>query len=141
MILFMYCGLADSLVQTYAYWIIGAITNCPTTLSRFVGYYKGVQSLGAMFAWLIEYYGVLYKWQLVICFTLAVAFIPPTFVVATLVTDHGGAEGAVDYEGSDDCIAKEVDDFEEEEQGDNVVVAKNVDDLEKEKQGDVGMSA
>ena len=38
-------------------------------------------------AWLIEYYGVLYRWQLLICFALAAAFIPPTFVVALGVKD------------------------------------------------------
>lgn len=101
MILFVYCGLADSLVQTYAYWILGALTSCPSTLSRYVGYYKGVQSLGAMAAWLIEFYGVLYRWQLVICSVLAAAFIPPTLVVAAMVTDHGGAEGEVDAEGGE----------------------------------------
>merc|ERR1712238_409174 len=68
MILFMYCGLADSLVQTYAYWIIGAISNSPRTLSRYVGYYKGVQSFGAC---------------------LACIFIPPTYMVAKCVEDKG----------------------------------------------------
>jgi hypothetical protein len=57
-ILFMYCGLADSLVQTYAYWIIGAISNDPKQLSMLVGYYKGVQSFGAALSWIIEANGV-----------------------------------------------------------------------------------
>lgn len=93
MILFMYCGLADSLVQTYAYWILGALSNDTKTLSGYVGYYKGVQSFGAAMAWLIEYNGVLYRWQLLICFALAAAFIPPTLLVALGVKDtEEGAE-------------------------------------------------
>mmetsp|Transcript_7167 Transcript_7167/g.15511 ORF Transcript_7167/g.15511 Transcript_7167/m.15511 type:complete len:779 (-) Transcript_7167:258-2594(-) len=89
MFLFMYCGLADSLVQTYAYWIIGAISNSPKTLSRYVGYYKGIQSFGACLAWIIEAEGTSYRAQLMLCATLAVIFIPPTYTVATCVQDKG----------------------------------------------------
>merc|ERR1712238_563252 len=89
MILFMYCGLADSLVQTYAYWIIGAISNSPKTLSRYVGYSKGVQSFGACLAWIIEAEGASYRAQLMICATLARIFIPPTYMVAKCVEDKG----------------------------------------------------
>eukprot|EP00578_Thalassiosira_sp_NH16_P010867 CAMPEP_0181121678 /NCGR_PEP_ID=MMETSP1071-20121207/24875_1 /TAXON_ID=35127 /ORGANISM="Thalassiosira sp., Strain NH16" /LENGTH=755 /DNA_ID=CAMNT_0023206531 /DNA_START=28 /DNA_END=2295 /DNA_ORIENTATION=- len=89
MILFMYCGLADSLVQTYAYWIIGAISNSPKTLSRYVGYYKGIQSFGACLAWIIEAEGASYKAQLLICASLAVIFIPPTYMVAQSIQDKG----------------------------------------------------
>lgn len=89
MILFMYCGLADSLVQTYAYWIIGAISNSPKTLSRYVGYYKGIQSFGACLAWIIEAEGTSYRAQLMICAFLACLFIPPTYMVAKCVEDKG----------------------------------------------------
>lgn len=92
MILFMYCGLADSLVQTYAYWIIGAISNSPKTLSRYVGYYKGIQSFGACLAWIIEAEGASYRTQLMICATLACLFIPPTYMVAKCVEDKGSDE-------------------------------------------------
>jgi MFS family permease len=89
MILFMYCGLADSFVQTYAYWIIGAISNSPKILSRYVGYYKGIQSFGACLAWIIEAEGASYRAQLIICTVLAVIFIPPTYMVAMEVQDKG----------------------------------------------------
>jgi hypothetical protein len=88
-ILFMYCGLADSLVQTYAYWIIGAISNNPKQLSMYVGYYKGVQSFGAALSWIIEAQGTSYRAQLLICSFLAVLFIPPTLMVARCVQDKG----------------------------------------------------
>ena len=89
-LLFVYCGLADSLVQTYAYWIIGSISNNPKELSMYVGYYKGVQSFGAALSWIIEANGTSYRTQLIICSCLAVLFIPPTYVVATCVQDKGG---------------------------------------------------
>ena len=85
----MYCGLADSLVQTYAYWIIGAISNDPKQLSMYVGYYKGVQSFGAALSWIIEAQGTSYRIQLLICSSLAVLFIPPTLMVARCVQDKG----------------------------------------------------
>eukprot|EP00571_Detonula_confervacea_P016463 CAMPEP_0172304906 /NCGR_PEP_ID=MMETSP1058-20130122/6264_1 /TAXON_ID=83371 /ORGANISM="Detonula confervacea, Strain CCMP 353" /LENGTH=481 /DNA_ID=CAMNT_0013016313 /DNA_START=328 /DNA_END=1773 /DNA_ORIENTATION=- len=111
LLLFMYCGLADSIVQTYAYWIIGAISNSPKQLSRYVGYYKGVQSLGACFAWIIEWQGALYKWQLVICFTLAVLFIPPTYVAATYIKDKGTEDDIGG--GGKELVVKNVDNFDE----------------------------
>jgi hypothetical protein len=95
-LLFAYCGLADSLVQTYAYWIIGSISNNPKQLSMFVGYYKGVQSFGAALSWIIEAKGTSYRAQLVICSFLAVLFIPPTYVVATCVQDKGSMAVAPD---------------------------------------------
>lgn len=101
MILFMYCGLADSLVQTYAYWIIGAISNSPKTLSRYVGYYKGIQSFGACLAWIIEAEGASYRAQLMICATLAVIFIPPTYMVASCVQDQGSDTEIMDLKDED----------------------------------------
>lgn len=94
-ILFVYCGVADSLVQTYAYWIIGAISNNPKQLSMFVGYYKGVQSFGAALSWIIEANGASYRAQLLICSFLAVLFIPPTLMVAKNVKDKGSMTGPV----------------------------------------------
>lgn len=89
-------GLADSLVQTYAYWIIGSISNNPKQLSMFVGYYKGIQSFGAALSWIIEAKGTSYRVQLIICSCLAVLFIPPTYVVATCVQDKGSMTAAPD---------------------------------------------
>jgi len=101
MLLFMYCGLADSLVQTYAYWIIGAISNSPSTLSRYVGYYKGVQSFGGALSWIIEAGGTSYRTQLLICSYLAALFIPPTYLVAKLVQDKGNDVDEEDFANND----------------------------------------
>merc|ERR1712194_878018 len=63
--------------------------NSPKTLSRYVGYYKGVQSFGACLAWIIEAEGTSYRAQLMICATLACLFIGPTYMVAKCVEDKG----------------------------------------------------
>ncbi|KNC78243.1 hypothetical protein SARC_09318 [Sphaeroforma arctica JP610] len=85
-------GIADSIVQTYAYWIMGPIANTPNVLSRYAGCYKGVQSLGAMFSWMLEWQLVAYKIQLLVCIGLAIAFIPPTMMVAMMVKDRGAED-------------------------------------------------
>eukprot|EP01134_Creolimax_fragrantissima_P005037 CFRG5037T1 len=85
--LFMCMGFTDALVQTYAYWIIGAISNSTKVLAQYAGYYKGMQSLGACASWLLDL-KLLYKWEMVICILWAVAFLPPTMVVAAMVEDN-----------------------------------------------------
>jgi len=107
MILFMYCGLADSLVQTYAYWIIGAISNSPKTLSRYVGYYKGIQSFGGCLSWIIEAEGTSYRAQLMICSALAVIFIPPTYMVATCIQDKGDEGETEDLVEGDGALRRD----------------------------------
>ena len=40
-------GKLDSMWQTTAYWIMGAITNDPFKLARYAGFYKALQSAGS----------------------------------------------------------------------------------------------
>jgi len=68
-------GFADSIIQTFSYWIMSAIGQSDTQLcARYAGYYKGVQSLGAAVAWLIdsEYILASYTVQLWTCIALFV---------------------------------------------------------------------
>lgn len=83
-LLFISMGLADAAVQTYAYWIMGSIADGPTVLSRYVGYYKGVQAFGAAIAWALDLF-VTYRTQMWICFVWAVVFPVPALMVATSV--------------------------------------------------------
>ncbi|KAJ1848411.1 hypothetical protein IWW55_003281 [Coemansia sp. RSA 2706] len=53
-ILYMVCGIGDAIFQNLAYWIIGALTNDNQKLSRYAGYYKGMQSFGAAIAWQLD---------------------------------------------------------------------------------------
>ncbi|GJN11953.1 hypothetical protein PR202_ga30193 [Eleusine coracana subsp. coracana] len=53
MLYFSY-GLLDAMFQSLIYWIIGALANDSQILSRYVGFYKGVQSAGAAVAWQVD---------------------------------------------------------------------------------------
>ncbi|KAG2135419.1 MFS general substrate transporter [Suillus clintonianus] len=44
-------GFLDSMWQTYAYWLMGAMSNDPAKLAVFTGFYKSLQSAGAASAW------------------------------------------------------------------------------------------
>ncbi|KAH7928794.1 hypothetical protein BV22DRAFT_1030368 [Leucogyrophana mollusca] len=49
--LMIFYGLLDSMWQTYAYWLMGAMSNDPAKLAVFTGFYKGIQSAGAAGVW------------------------------------------------------------------------------------------
>ncbi|KAI0307393.1 MFS general substrate transporter [Multifurca ochricompacta] len=49
--LYIFCGLLDSMWQTTAYWMMGAMSNDPAKLAYFAGFYKSIQSAGAAGVW------------------------------------------------------------------------------------------
>jgi heme/copper-type cytochrome/quinol oxidase subunit 3 len=49
--LYIFCGLLDAMWQTTAYWIMGAMSNDPSKLAHFTGFYKSFQSGGAAGVW------------------------------------------------------------------------------------------
>ncbi|KAF8480765.1 MFS general substrate transporter [Russula ochroleuca] len=49
--LYIFCGLLDSMWQTTAYWMMGAMSNDPARLAYFAGFYKSIQSAGAAGVW------------------------------------------------------------------------------------------
>merc|ERR1712012_839218 len=83
-LLFFCMGLADASVQTFAYWIMGSIAEGPTVLSRYVGFYKGVQAFGSAIAWALDLW-VVYRVQLWVCFAWGVIFPFPAMLVAMAV--------------------------------------------------------
>ncbi|GAO49101.1 MFS general substrate transporter [Saitoella complicata NRRL Y-17804] len=52
--LYMFYGFLDAIWQTYAYWLMGALSNDPRKLAYFAGFYKGIQSAGAAIIWRID---------------------------------------------------------------------------------------
>ena len=46
-VLYLFYGLMDAMWQTYAYWIMGSLTNDTRRLAYYAGMYKGIQSAGA----------------------------------------------------------------------------------------------
>ncbi|EER19725.1 conserved hypothetical protein [Perkinsus marinus ATCC 50983] len=81
-------GFGDSIVQTYAYWIMGAISfNNATLAAKYIGFYKGIQSLGAAIAWMIDLpeLKVSYVIQFWICWGLFLLGMPTTWLVANRI--------------------------------------------------------
>ncbi|XP_019200155.1 PREDICTED: UNC93-like protein 1 [Ipomoea nil] len=53
-VLYFSYGLLDSMFQSMVYWVIGALADDSEILSRYAGFYKGVQSAGAAVAWEVD---------------------------------------------------------------------------------------
>ncbi|KAJ1976098.1 hypothetical protein H4R34_004099 [Dimargaris verticillata] len=86
-ILYVCYGLMDAIFQTFCYWLMGTLTNDMTTLSRFSGYYKGVQSAGAAVAWRIDAVGTPFLTQLIVNWALLAVSLPVMFVVVWRIRD------------------------------------------------------
>jgi len=50
----MFYGFLDATWQTYAYWLMGAMSNEPRKLAYFAGFYKSIQSAGAAVIWRVD---------------------------------------------------------------------------------------
>ncbi|KAF9372270.1 hypothetical protein CPB97_001372 [Podila verticillata] len=94
--LYIFYGLNDAAWQTYIYWLMGAMSNDATVLSRFAGFYKCIQSSGAAISWRINAVGTAYMTELIICFALLVASIPGALFLALRIKDH--TADATEYE-------------------------------------------
>ncbi|ORX90817.1 hypothetical protein K493DRAFT_304586 [Basidiobolus meristosporus CBS 931.73] len=81
-ILYIFYGMCDAMLQTYAYWVMGALSNDSSVLARYAGYYKGIQSAGAAIAWRIDAVGTAFLTQLIINWGLFTLSLPFTYFVA-----------------------------------------------------------
>ncbi|KAG0356622.1 hypothetical protein BG005_004449 [Podila minutissima] len=86
--LYMFYGLNDAAWQTFIYWLMGAMSNDATVLSRYAGFYKCVQSCSAAISWRINAVGTPYMTELIICFALLGASIPGALYLALRIKDH-----------------------------------------------------
>ena len=50
----MFYGFLDATWQTYAYWLMGSLSNEPRKLAYFAGFYKSIQSAGAAVIWRVD---------------------------------------------------------------------------------------
>ncbi|KAI8320577.1 MFS general substrate transporter [Martensiomyces pterosporus] len=87
-ILYLLYGVGDALYQNFAYWIIGALTNDSQKLSRYAGFYKGIQSLGAAVAWQLDSREVSYLNQLIGNWVLLGISLPSMLYVVWRLKDH-----------------------------------------------------
>ena len=52
--LYIFYGILDSCWQTYAYWLMGALSNEPRKLAYYAGFYKSIQTAGAAVIWRVD---------------------------------------------------------------------------------------
>ncbi|KAJ2489834.1 hypothetical protein IWW37_003678 [Coemansia sp. RSA 2050] len=86
--LYFFMGLVDAWYQNIAYWIIGTLTNDAHITARYIGFYKGVQSLGASVSWQIGAREIPYMNQLVGNWALLVLSLPTMAYTIMQVEDR-----------------------------------------------------
>jgi len=75
-VLYFSYGLLDAMFQSMVYWVIGGLADDSAILSRYSGFYKGVQSAGAAVAWQIDTHNVPYMNQLIVNWVLTTISYP-----------------------------------------------------------------
>ncbi|KAK1559880.1 hypothetical protein Q3G72_019441 [Acer saccharum] len=75
-VLYFCYGLLDAMFQSLVYWMIAALADDSEILSRYVGFYKGVQSAGAAVAWQVDAHNVPLLNQLIANWSLTTVSYP-----------------------------------------------------------------
>ncbi|KAI9298797.1 MFS general substrate transporter [Neoconidiobolus thromboides FSU 785] len=91
-VLYLLFGLLDAMLQTLAYWIMGSLHNDALILTRYAGFYKGIQSAGAAVAWGVSTTSASYLTQLIICWVLLEVSVPGAFLVVRSLEDYNLSE-------------------------------------------------
>ncbi|XP_068316655.1 UNC93-like protein 1 [Pyrus communis] len=92
-VLYFSFGLLDAMFQSMVFWVIGALANNSEILSRYAGFYKGIQSAGAAVAWQVDTRKASFLSQLVTNFALYTVSYPLLVVLILLaVKDEGEAD-------------------------------------------------
>lgn len=86
-VLYMFYGFTDALYQTYLYWLMGAMSNDPSLLARYAGFYKAMQSVGAAIAFGIDAVNIPLRWECLIAWLLVFVSFPLIAIVANAVTE------------------------------------------------------
>ncbi|KAJ2417665.1 hypothetical protein GGF41_005361 [Coemansia sp. RSA 2531] len=98
-LLYIFMGAVDAHVQSFAYWLIGTMTNDSQMLARYAGFYKGIQSLGATIAWQLDAQNVSLMGQVIVNWVLIVVALPFTYYVTSRIKDH--AEDSIEQPADD----------------------------------------
>ncbi|CAK9158270.1 unnamed protein product [Ilex paraguariensis] len=92
-VLYFSYGLLDAMFQSMVYWVIGALADDSEILSRYTGFYKGVQSAGGAVAWQVDAHKVPFLNQLTVNWVLTTISFPFLAVLIMLaVKDDNKAE-------------------------------------------------
>ncbi|KAJ7965200.1 UNC93-like protein [Quillaja saponaria] len=92
-VLYFSFGLLDAMFQSMVYWVIGALADDSEILSRYTGFYKGIQSAGAAVAWQVDERKTPIMSQLIVNWALTTLSYPLLIVLVKLaVKDDNKAE-------------------------------------------------
>ncbi|KAJ2211073.1 hypothetical protein IW143_004080 [Coemansia sp. RSA 520] len=91
-LLFCLMGAVSAMWQSLAYWLIGVITDDTQSLTRYAGFYKCIQSLGAVVAWQLEAQSVSLLTQIIVNWSLVVLAIPSIVYFVSSVEDDYDVE-------------------------------------------------
>uniref|UniRef100_A0A6N2LPE5 Uncharacterized protein n=1 Tax=Salix viminalis TaxID=40686 RepID=A0A6N2LPE5_SALVM len=83
-VLYFSYGLLDAMFQSMVYWVIGALADDSEILSRYAGFYKGVQSAGAAIAWQVDTHKVPLLAQLIVNWSLTTVSYPLLIILVML---------------------------------------------------------
>lgn len=83
-VLYFSFGLLDAMFQSLVYWVIGALADDSQILSRYSGFFKGIQSAGAAVAWQVDEHKVSFMSQLIVNWVLTTISYPLLFVLVML---------------------------------------------------------
>lgn len=97
-VLYFSYGLLDAMFQSMVYWVIGALADDSEVLSRYAGFYKGVQSAGAAVSWQVDAHSAPFLSQLIVNWALCTISYPLLAVLVILAVkddeeEDGGGEG------------------------------------------------
>ncbi|KAL1290594.1 hypothetical protein HN51_059240 [Arachis hypogaea] len=95
-VLYFSFGLLDAMFQSMVYWVIGALANDSEILSRYTGFYKGIQSAGAAVAWQIDNHNVSSKAQLTVNWILTTISYPMLLVLVLMAVKEDKDEVVVE---------------------------------------------
>ena len=99
-VLYMFYGFADSLYQTYIYWLMGAMSNDPALLARYAGFYKAMQSAGAAISFGIDAADIPLRWECLICWILVFVSFPLVYPVVNTVSESNQKEQQQKFQDS-----------------------------------------
>ncbi|KAI9110821.1 hypothetical protein K1719_018259 [Acacia pycnantha] len=91
-VLFFFFGLLDAMFQSMVYWVIGALANDSEILSRYAGFYKGIQSAGAVVAFQVDTRKVSYMTQFIVNWVLTTISYPLLLVLVMLAVKDDNDE-------------------------------------------------
>lgn len=99
-VLYFSYGLLDAMFQSMVYWVIGALADDSEVLSRYTGFYKGIQSAGGAVAWQVDSHNVPFLNQLIANWALTTISFPllVALVVLAVKDDNKDEEGAATEE-------------------------------------------